>query len=396
MASTKNKSGKKVRSIDGKRRDSNGRVLKPGESQRPNRTYQYRWQACGKICTIYAPTLDMLREKEKDILRDVVDEIDVSAQKKTVRQYIDKYLSLKRNLRPRTAETYTILLKSISKDPLMKMQIGKVRFSDVKEFYLRQSESGKATSTLKIVNAIVSPAFSLAVKDDVIRRNPIFFRDILMDLPKDTRKGGALTADQEEKLFRLAESMKSKYLDVMIILRETGLRIGELSALTLSDVDLERRVISVNKQIDHLPKVGYTVGPPKSDSGIRRVPLSTRACISFRRVIDNRPRVPIELVVDGVGGFVFISKHGNPDLERNLAAHLRKLNKAYREKYGESMPRITAHVFRHTFVTRNLQYGLDVRTVSGLAGHKNINITLEKYDHYDPEFAEQAFRRVNG
>ena len=83
-----------------KRKDSKGRVLKKGESQRKNGTYDYRYTTKkGKIVSVYAKTLEDLRQKEILIERDILDGIDYNAGEQTVSELVDKYINMKRKIK---------------------------------------------------------------------------------------------------------------------------------------------------------------------------------------------------------------------------------------------------------------------------------------------------------
>ena len=90
-----------------KRKDSKGRVLKDGESQRANGTYDYRYTDIHKKrrC-IYAKSLTELRKKEEELWRDLADGIDYAAGEMTVADLVDRYMNLKRGLKPNSLRSY--------------------------------------------------------------------------------------------------------------------------------------------------------------------------------------------------------------------------------------------------------------------------------------------------
>ncbi|MFR8332335.1 MAG: integrase DNA-binding domain-containing protein [Oscillospiraceae bacterium] len=90
----------------GKRKDKNGRVLKTGENQRKNGTYDYRYtDPHGKVRCVYAKTLESLREKEAAIQRDLADGIDYAAGEMTVSALVDRYMGLKRDIGHNTPQS---------------------------------------------------------------------------------------------------------------------------------------------------------------------------------------------------------------------------------------------------------------------------------------------------
>ena len=380
-----------------RRTDNKGRILKTGESQRSDGRYQYRWKAKNSQTYdyVYAPTLAELREKEKAVERDLLDGIDLHAGRQTVSERIDEYLKSKKKLKASSRESYMKILAPVRNDPIMKMQIRDVKYTDIKSFYLRKHDDGFKRNSILSLNRIFHPAFQEAVEDDVIRKNPCIMSKILPDIPDDGTTRIPLSEDQEKRFLAFAEKKNFRFTDQMIILIETGMRIGELCGLTLQDVDLANRILNVDKQLQYVDKQGLHIQPPKSDAGIRKIPLTNRAVEAFKRVIDKREQPKVEPMIDGVCGFLFIMKNGSPLRVTYLKDAIHKLEQAYQEEFKDDMPSISAHVFRHTFATRQSQKGLDPKSLSGIIGHSSVDMTNAVYIHYDEDFAEKSFHAIN-
>ena len=116
-----------------KRKDSKGRVLKDGESQRANGTYDYRYTDIHKKrrC-IYAKSLTELRKKEDELRRDMADGIDYAAGEMTVAELVDRYMNLKRGLKQNSLRSYGSAVKRIHADPFGQKPIKTVKLSDAK------------------------------------------------------------------------------------------------------------------------------------------------------------------------------------------------------------------------------------------------------------------------
>ena len=100
-----------------KRKDNKGRVLKTGESQRRDLIYQYRYTDCrGKRQNVYAATLQELRQKEKEIQKQVDAGIDYDAGQITVIELLEKYISLKKGVRYNTQVGYNFVLNLVKKE----------------------------------------------------------------------------------------------------------------------------------------------------------------------------------------------------------------------------------------------------------------------------------------
>lgn len=155
------------------RKDSKGRVLKTGESQRKDGTYMYRYTDIrGKRQSVYASDLKELREKEKVIQKNFDDGIDYAAGKITVLELVHRYLSLKKNIQESTAETYKVSVNRLSKFDFAYMKVADVKASDAQKWVSELCNSGLKYGSIQSVLTIVKPAFMMAYNEDIIRRYP--------------------------------------------------------------------------------------------------------------------------------------------------------------------------------------------------------------------------------
>ena len=378
-----------------KRRDNKGRVLKDGESQRKNGTYDYRYTDIHKKrrC-IYAKSLTELRRKEAEIQRDLADGVDYAAGEITVAELVDRYMNLKRGLKQNSMRAYGSAVNRVHSDPFGQRKVRSVKLSDAKAWFGALHDSGIKQNTIGVLQSIVRPAFEMAVDDDMIRKNPFKFK--LSDvIPNDAYLRDALTKEQQERYLQFIQDYgQDNYYDDIVILLGTGLRVSELYGLTRSDIDFERRCIYVRHQLCRTAEKPYFITPPKTKSGIRRIPMTDIVYMDFRRVLYARVTPKVEMLVDGHSGFVFLDKDGNPKVGMHLQNYMRGIQRKYTKLFGNTLPRITPHVLRHTFCTNAQQAGLDVKSLQYLMGHSNASVTLDVYTHSNYESVEKAFEQV--
>ena len=114
-----------------KRKDKKGRVLKDGESQRSDGSYQFRYYDIHhKRRYVYAKTLDALRRKEEDVRRDLDDGIDYSAGEVTVSELVDRYMNMKRKIKTNSSRAYGSAVSRIKASKFGQKQIRSVKTSD--------------------------------------------------------------------------------------------------------------------------------------------------------------------------------------------------------------------------------------------------------------------------
>lgn len=377
-----------------KRKDSKGRVLRSGESQRANGSYQYRYTDIhNQRKYVYANTLDDLRKKEENIQKDLSDGIDYTAGEITVAELVDKYMSLKRGLKRNSLRAYETAVKRIRASKFGQQQIRTVRLSDTKAWLLSLHDEGMKQNTINVIFSVVHPAFEMAVDDDIIRKNPFKFR--LADvIPNDAERRTALSREQQQQYLQYVSEHGQAYYDEVVILLGTGMRVSELYGLTKADIDFDLRRIHIQRQLCRTADKPYFVTPPKSNSGVRDIPMTETVYLAFKRAIAARIAPNVELLLDGCGGFIFLDKNGMPKVAMHLQNKLRQLRQNYILPDDPAFPRVTPHVLRHTFCTNMSQAGIDIKSLQYLMGHSHADMTLDVYTHCDYASVEDSFLKI--
>ncbi|OUQ36433.1 tyrosine-type recombinase/integrase [Massilimicrobiota timonensis] len=388
------------------RRDNKGRILRTGESQRPDGRYMFKSSLLAKPLYSWklVPTDKIpkgkrndisLRDKIEQALKDVSDGIDPAGKKLTVCQLYAKKNSLRKNVKRNTVKGRQQFMNLLKKDALGSMTIDNVKLSDAKAWAIRMSENGIAYNSIRNYKRSLKASFYLAIQDDYIRKNPFDFKlsEVIDD---DTEEKIVLTPEQEENLLSFAKTDKTykKYYDEIVILLETGLRVSELCGLDLNvAVNMKDRLILVEHQLLRDNEVGYYTAPPKTKNGSRQVPMSNRAYEAFKRAIKNRPKGK-EFMVDGYSRFLFLNKKGLPKVAVNYDGMLRGLVAKYNKTHDEPLPHITPHTFRHTFCTNMANKGMNPNTLQYIIGHSNITMTLGYYAHGSYASAKSEMDRL--
>lgn len=162
---------------------------------------------------------------------------------------------------------------------------------------------------------------------------------------------------------------------------------------TPSDIDFEKRLLFVNRQLCRIAGQRFFIETPKSETGARTVPLTEKACQHLNHAIETRKAPEVEIMVDGVCGFIFLDKRGEPKVASHCENYLRTVRKKYERIYHKELPVVTPHVLRHTFCTNLSNARLDPRSIQYLMGHSDLETTAV-YTHDDFEVIEKEFRSV--
>lgn len=391
----------------GKRKDNRGRNLQLGESQRKDGRYVFKYtDASGKTRFVYAwklvPTDKIpagkrpglsLREKEKQIRKDLDDGMDILGAKMTVCQLYARKNNQRRNIKHNTIKGRQYLMNILEKDPLGAKSIDSVKLSDGRNWAIRMYEKGYSYRTINNYKRSLKASFYMAMQEDCVRRNPFDFK--LSDVLKDNSEEKiALTPDQAEKMLTFMEKDKvySKYYDEVVILLETGLRISEFCGLTTC-IDMENRIIDVDHQLMKDSKIGYYIESPKTKNGQRKLPMTDRAYQAFQRVLKNR-RASVPIVIGGYSNFLFLNSKGLPKVADDYKSMLRGLIRKYNKTHEVPLPAITPHSLRHTYCTNMANRGMNPNILQYMMGHANITMTLGYYAHGSYASAKAELARL--
>lgn len=390
-----------------KRRDNKNRVLQRGESQRKDGRYCYKYvNALGKPQYAYAWKLlptdrtpkgkreDLsLREKERNIQKDLYDGIDTKGSKMTLYQLYAKKNAQRPNVKKNTLNGRKYLMQALEDDLLGLMSIDRIKPSDAKEWAIRMKEKGFSFKTISNYKRSLKASFYMAIQDDCVRKNPFDFSlsDVIED---DSKPKIALNEKQEKELLHFIkhDNVYQKYYDNVLILLKTGLRISEFCGLTKKDIDFEYHTICINHQLLK-DKDGYYIDEPKTKSGIRKVPMSDETEQAFHRVLKRKQKSKIK-EIDGFKDFLFLSVKGYPMQESNYKYALRGIVKKYNKNHEEQLPNITPHILRHTFCTKLAQMNMNPKNLQYIMGHSSITITLDLYAHASEVGANKEMRSL--
>lgn len=393
-----------------KRRDNRNRILRDGEYQRKDGRYRYRYvDENGKEQSVYSWRLDKndpmpkgkkpelsLREKKKRIEADLYDHIVTNGGDYTVLELVEKYISLKTGVRQNTIAGYKTVIATLRKDAFAGQRIDRVHLSDAKAWLIKlQQVDGKGYSSIHSIRGVLRPAFQMAVDDDLLRKNPFDF-ELASVVVNDSVTREAITRKQEQDLLQFIKADKhySRCYDGIYILFHTGLRISEFCGLTMQDIEFSEMRIKVDHQLQRTSRMEYVIQRPKTERGIRYIPMTEDVAACFRRIIANRRKPKGEPMVNGYAGFLFLDKNDMPMVALHWQKYLQHIVEKYNRIYRIPMPKVTPHVCRHTFCSNMAKSGMNPKTLQYIMGHADISVTLNTYTHVSYEDAKGELLRL--
>ena len=400
------------------RKDLRGRSLRKGEVQRQSdKRYMYTYRdPLGRRKYIYAMDLAELREKEAKLMKDQLDGLDLYvAGKASLNETFDRYMSAKYNLRESTRSAYEYTYDHYVRDTFGRKRIAEIKYSDVLQFYyylLNQKEI--SLGTLDSIHCLLHPTFQLAVRDEIIRKNPTdgVMKEISRESGKNRGVRHALTVQQQRAFMEYIANhpIYFHWWPMFTILLGTGCRIGEALGLRWQDLDFENRVISINHSLVYYQtrdskKCMLRVSLPKTEAGIRTIPMLDIVKDAFEMLHEEQEENGFnEIEIDGMTGFIFCNRFGgvpNPQtvnhtikriLNQYNADEVVRAKKERREPI--ILPDFSCHHLRHTFCTRLCEHETNLKVIQAIMGHKNIETTMDIYAEATEEKKQESFENL--
>lgn len=362
----------------------NGKELGTGFSQRKDGLYQARYKdRFGKTKTIYNRKLSDLR-KEYSVL--VAENINFTSirQEISIDDWFKKWIDIykKKSVRPNTLREYThIYNKNIS--PFMgNRKINSIVKSDIQWLIDKAYEDHYKYERQNKIKVILSDMFERALEDDIVSRNPC--KGVIIRTEKQV-KAKALTVEEQYVFFEFCKN--TFYDNLFNIAVNTGLRPGELFALTKDDIDLKNGFIDVNKTLVYQKyltdeRKTFHIEPPKTKQSYRKVPINSVCREYLERQIDLKDIVSKKRPKEQ-NDFLFVTTFNTPlnsviysDAIRSI---IRKINDT--RSLNDTFQFFSGHTFRHTFATRCFENGIQAKVVQSYLGHASLKMTMDLYTH---------------
>ena len=376
--------------------------------RRPNGSwegrYSYTDDDTGKRIdkSVYAPTQTEAKRKLKELIKSIENPPDeneyVKPNKLTFGEWLDTWMNeyKKNGVRPATYTSYHQNIETHIRPALGGIELQKIRPDHIQTL-LNDMARGKGKpaplapwTVLKVKN-IISGALEQAIRNQIIPYNPAK----ATVPPKLEQKEIRVLTESEQMQFM--DALKGHRLEALFKLAlATGMRRGEIMALTWECVDFKTMSIAVKGSISRVKDhdTGITslrFAEPKTKSGRRKVPLLENMVPVLHA---HKKRQDVEKAEAGSAwnkqNLVFCSTVGTIIEPRRVCTTMNKITDA------AELPRFTFHALRHTFATRMLEAGVPAKVVQEILGHADVTLTLNRYSHVLDSTTHEQMAKING
>ena len=347
-----------------------------------------------KYKTVYGKTQKEAEQKAAELRAQLHRGVDLISSNRTFRFWAERFLKTKKN--SVSAGWYARLEQRVKHfiDRFGDIELSKIRLCDVQavldDFAENNPHSGKPSSKKTMVEytSLIRQLFKFFAANRIIDRSPL---DGLLTVPAGTpaKHRDALTAEQREWILQTPHRAQP----AAMIMLYTGLRRGELTALSWSDVDLTAKTITVNKSYCYQSR---KIKSTKTEAGTRTVPIP-EFLVAYLQGLSKES----VLVFPNTDGKYM----NNSSWEKLWDSYMRALNRKYGNFIGapsdkrKALPVVistfTPHCLRHTYATMLYDAGVDVLTAKEFLGHSDIKTTLSIYTHLSAEKSQSDIGKLN-
>lgn len=378
-------------------KDLKGKELGNGISQRKNGKYCGRYiDRFGERKSIYDDKLQDLRKKLAVAIADnqnftsVRDKITLDAWYK---RWVEVYK--KKSVRPNTLREYTHIYNKNISPYLGERNINSLVKSDIQRIVDIASDNGYGYERQNKIKVICSDMFARAMEDELMIKDPA--RGVKLRAKKEI-VAKALSLDEQEMFFECCAG--TFYDNLFNVAVNTGLRPGELFALTERDIDLENGYISVTKTLVYQKYLDddcktFHLEEPKTVQSNRKVPINSICRKHLEKQIRQKNAIANKRPKEKCD-FLFTTRFNTPLNSQIYSDAIKMIIDMINasKSVDEEMEVFSGHAFRHAFATRCFEAGVQPKVVQSYLGHATLQMTMDLYTHIMEEKASNDIELI--
>lgn len=385
-------------------KDLKGKELGKGISQRKDGKYCARYtDRFNKRQSIYGKTLKEVKNKLAKAIADDIRHTNIINEKTTLDDWYVQWMDVYKKpvIRKNTKRHYEHIYKT-----KISPTLGKERLTDITKLKItsminKLNEQGYQWETLHKVKVLLSDMFDKAMEDEFVVKNPA--KSVRLPKNKPAREIKALSKEDQETFFECASG--TFYNNLFIVAVNTGLRPGELFALTEKNINFAKGELYVTntllyQKLDGDEKKTFHLEDPKTYTSRRTVPIN-KICMSallsqvrIHKILYNKSPYKNNLEFPNL---LFTTRHCTP---LNSVLYSAAIDKIVNEinlmrDSLDKMESFSGHAFRHTFATRCFEAGIEPKTVQSYLGHASLQMTMDLYTSVFPDKKRMEIQKLD-
>lgn len=369
------------------------RKLPDGITLRSDGRYMARFVYQGERHVLYGKNVKALAKKMQDMKYELEHGFYCKESNVTVEDWFKVWIKeYKENtVKQGTIEAYGQNFELYIKPEFGNKKLSQIRAEHVQRLLNRLAEK-HSPSTIKLSYVIMNGMYKQAVKNKLVRENPVSVASV----PRQKQKKKIRVMSLEEQKLFLQYAKESPYNDLYVVALGTGMRLGELRGLMWEDIDFKEKIIHVRRTMRYFHGKGTMLDAPKTESSNRDIPMLDNVYEVLKQHRKEQLKTKLYLGEFWKADFenlVFTNRWGSHLSDTAINMDMGKIEGKIKET-GVEFEHIYPHVLRHTFATRGLEKGIPPKVMQELLGHTSITMTLDIYSHVLPDTKAKELQKI--
>ncbi|WP_158232818.1 site-specific integrase [Sporosarcina sp. P17b] len=320
--------------------------------------------------------------------------------KRLVQDVYDEWLNVYRE----TVKASSVKVRMVALRPFIVKHgnhlIGMLQINDIQNFLVERRDTDISKNHIAGTRTALNLMFEFAFKNGYVEKNIV--KDTV--IPKANKKSLQMRNSKKKYLEKdeirnflvgVKSSGRRNAYSLALTMLSTGLRVGEVLALTWNDIDLDKHMLVVNKTLfeKSADEGGFEFVPPKTEDSNRTVSFNKDLAEELKKMKVQYNKEKLIGLRDPKSEWcdlVFTGRSEQPVRAVTIGAVFNKIYKAYGIKDVSG-----THILRHTHITMLVEAGVDLPVIMERVGHSNINITLDIYTHVTKKMQQNSDDKIN-
>lgn len=338
--------------------------------------------------SVYGKTYREVKEKLYTVISEKKQPVFVPKEERNFEDVLNLWMDNNRiRLKKATVTKYQNLIDTHIMPELGKVKLSKIDATQINAFLMHKLENGRldgkgglSPSYVRSMMLVIHAVVKFAVDEQMMEtlKTPIC-KPVL-----EKKEISILNTENRKKLEDYLKTELDLTKTGILLSLYMGLRIGEICALSWNDVDLENRIVHVRHTVARVKNTEETgkstmliIDTPKTKASVRDIPITQNILPILKTLFETSTS---EYVISDTENFV------NP---RTFEYRYHKIL----DKCG--IESVNYHILRHTFASRCIEVGVDVKSLSEILGHANVSVTLNTYVHSSMEQKREQLEKIS-
>lgn len=307
-----------------------------------------------------------------------------------IKKWLEEYK--KPSIKPSSYDNYVYLMQGYIIPELGQYPLKDLQTHMIQKLIAGMTSKERGYSTIEKTVRLIKGSLNQAIKNDMLKKN-VALGVVMPQITERTRR--SFSADEQARFIDAAQQDSEGGLFLLIL--STGLRLGEATALTWSDIDFEKGQLFVNRtQVTYRdfdnPDDGniVTTNAPKTKASKRKIPLFPHTVDLLKELRQKQEDEKARTGVRFEQGWIFCDGLGEM-YKRGAAWRIFRRIAKDAGVYQDTSP----HCLRHTFATRGLESGISPKVMQELLGHAHMKTTSDQYTHVMPDTKHEYIMKIS-